>query len=193
MSARALFQSVLFSVAMVGIFSPASALTQQELIAKLESAGYSQIREVKPTAEGIAVKATKNGKEVSLVVDSSGQFQERQEMGSSPAANAPALTPVQPERSPRQSEQARDQERKSAEDVQVDRDWRAEQRDGDRMGQRRMGRMNDEDDSDHRTVGRNWRMQRDYGRGYYDEDRPRTRVKICTEYENGDEVCRYRN
>jgi hypothetical protein len=193
MSARALFQSVLFSVAMVGIFSPASALTQQELIAKLESAGYSQIREVKPTAEGIAVKATKNGKEVSLVVDSSGQFQERQEMGSSPAANAPTLTPVQPERSPRQSEQARDQERKSAEDVQVGRDWRVEQRDGDRMGQRRMGRMNDEDDSDHRTVGRNWRMQRDYGRGYYDEDRPRTRVKICTEYENGDEVCRYRN
>jgi hypothetical protein len=193
MSARALFQSVLFSVAMVGIFSPASALTQQELIAKLESAGYSQIREVKSTAEGIAVKAMKNGKEVSLVVDSSGQFQERQEMGSSPAANAPALTPVQPERSPRQSEQARDQERKSAEDVQVGRDWRAEQRDGDRMGQRRMGRMNDEDDSDHRTVGRNWRMQRDYGRGYYDEDRPRTRVKICTEYENGDEVCRYRN
>jgi hypothetical protein len=193
MSARAMFQSVLFSLAMVGIFSPASALTQQELIAKLESSGYSQIREVKSTAEGIAVKAMKNGKEVSLVVDSSGQFQERQEMGSSPAANPPALTPVQPERSPRQSEQARDQERKSAEDVQVGRDWRVEQRDGDRMGQRRMGRMNDEDDSDHRTVGRNWRMQRDNGRGYYDEDRPRTRVKICTEYENGDEVCRYRN
>ena len=63
-----------------------------------------------------------------------------------------------------------------------------------------MGRMNDEDDSDHRTVGRNWRMQRGDdargyydGRGYYDEDRPRTRVKICKEYENGDEVCRYRN
>ena len=80
-----------------------------------------------------------------------------------------------------------------AKDVQVGRDWRVEQRDGDRMGQRRMGRMYDEDDSDHRTVGRNWRTQRDYGRGYYDEDRPRTRVKICTEYENGDEVCRYRN
>ena len=193
MSARAMFQSVLFSVAMVGIFSPAYALTEQELIAKLESAGYSQIREVKSTAEVIAVKAMKNGKEVSLVVDSSGQYQERQEVGNSPAANPPQLTPVQPERSPRQAEQSRDQERKSAEDVQVGRDWRVEQRDGDRMGQRRMGRMYDEDDSDHRTVGRNWRTQRDYGRGYYDEDRPRTRVKICTEYENGDEVCRYRN
>ena len=160
MSARAMFQSVLFSVAMVGIFSPAYALTEQELIAKLESAGYSQIREVKSTAEGIAVKAMKNGKEVSLVVDSSGQYQERQEVGNSPAANPPQLTPVQPERSPRQAEQSRDQERKSAEDVQVGRDWRVEQRDGDRMGQRRMGRMNDEDDSDHRTVGRNWRTQR---------------------------------
>jgi hypothetical protein len=61
----------------IGVFSPAHALTQQELIAKLESAGYSQIREIKSTAEGTSVKAIKNGKEVSLVVDSSGQIQER--------------------------------------------------------------------------------------------------------------------
>ena len=27
---------------------------------------------------------------------------------------------------------------------------------------------------------------------YYDEDRPRRRVKICIEYENGDEYCRYK-
>ncbi|MGY8676482.1 hypothetical protein Q2941_01475 [Bradyrhizobium sp. UFLA05-153] len=47
-------------------------------MAKLQSAGYSQIRDIKSTAEGIAVKATRNGKEVSLVVDSSGQFKERQ-------------------------------------------------------------------------------------------------------------------
>jgi Peptidase propeptide and YPEB domain len=77
MSARAVFQALLFSLAMVDVFSPANALTQQELIAKLEAAGYSQIREVKSTAEGIAVKAVKDGKEVSLVVDSSGQIQER--------------------------------------------------------------------------------------------------------------------
>ena len=31
-----------------------------------------------------------------------------------------------------------------------------------------------------------------YGRGYYDEDRPRRRMKVCFEYENGDEYCRYR-
>jgi hypothetical protein len=62
----------------IGCFSPAYALTQQELVAKLEAAGYSQIRDIKSTAEGTAVKATKNGKEVSLVVDSSGQVKERQ-------------------------------------------------------------------------------------------------------------------
>jgi hypothetical protein len=77
MSARAVFQAVLCSLVMVGALSPAHALTQQELIAKLEAAGYSQIREIKSTAEGTAVKATKDGKEVSLVVDSSGKIQER--------------------------------------------------------------------------------------------------------------------
>jgi hypothetical protein len=56
-------------------------------------------------------------------------------------------------------------------------------------------------DRDDRTVGRNW--HHDYGdqeRGpYYRDDdryyesRPRSRVKICTEYENGDEFCRYRD
>jgi|GEM_PF-782103 hypothetical protein len=200
MSARAMFKTVLFSVSMVGILSPAYALTEQELTAKLESAGYSQIRDVKSTPEGTLVKAMKNGNEVSLVVDSSGQYREQQEVEKPSAGNPPHLAPVQPERSPRQAEQSREQDRRSAEDIQLGRDWRAEQRDGDRRGQRRIGRMNDEDDSDHRTVGRNWRMQRgddarSYydGRGYYDEDRPRTRIKICTEYENGDEVCRYRN
>jgi hypothetical protein len=55
----------------------ARALTEQELIAKLQVAGYSQIRDIKTTAEGTAVKAMKDGKEVSLVVDSSGKIQER--------------------------------------------------------------------------------------------------------------------
>jgi hypothetical protein len=36
-----------------------------------------RVREIKSTAEGTFVKAMKNGKEVSLVVDSSGQIQER--------------------------------------------------------------------------------------------------------------------
>jgi hypothetical protein len=77
MSARAVSQAVLYSLLMGGVFSPAYALTRQELVAKLQSAGYSQIREIKSTAEGTAVKAMKDGKEVSVVVDSSGQIQER--------------------------------------------------------------------------------------------------------------------
>ena len=107
-------------------------------------------------------------------------------------------TPVQPERTPQQSEQSRQQDRKSAEDTRMGRDWRAQQRDGERtgrmdQGQERMGRMNDRDDWDHRTVGRSWQMQREDRRGYDDEERPRVRIKICREYEDGDEVCHYRN
>ena len=77
MSTRAASRAVLWCLMMVGIFSPAHALTQEELVAKLEAAGYSQVRDIKSTAEGIAVKAKKDGKDVSLVVDSSGQFKER--------------------------------------------------------------------------------------------------------------------
>jgi hypothetical protein len=111
----------------------------------------------------------------------------------SPRSDQPSMTVVQPERSPQQSERSREQDRRSAEDVQVGRDWRAQQRDGERMGRIGQGRIIDENDLNHRTVGRNWQMQRDDERSYYDEARPRSRVKICTVYENGDEFCRYRN
>ncbi|NOJ38058.1 PepSY domain-containing protein [Bradyrhizobium australiense] len=77
MSTRAVSQAVLWCLTIAGMVSPAHALTQEELIAKLEAAGYSQVRDIKSTAEGIAVKATKDGKDVSLVVDSSGQVKER--------------------------------------------------------------------------------------------------------------------
>ena len=78
MSLRFFSQVVLCSLVMgSGFVSPATALTDQELLAKLESASYSQIRDIKSTAEGISVKAMKDGKEVSLVVDSSGQVKER--------------------------------------------------------------------------------------------------------------------
>ena len=76
MSARAVSQALLVFLGLAGLISTANARTQQELIAKLEAAGYSQVRDIKSTAEGIAVKA-KDGKEVSLVLDSSGQFKER--------------------------------------------------------------------------------------------------------------------
>jgi hypothetical protein len=64
-------------LALLGVITPAHALTQQELVAKLEAAGYTQVSDIKSTAEGTAVKAVKNGKEVRLVVDSSGQIKEQ--------------------------------------------------------------------------------------------------------------------
>ena len=77
MSARALSYAIACCLLMASAFTPAHALTQQELVAKLEAAGYSQVRDIKSTAEGISAKAMKNGKEVSLVVDSGGQVKER--------------------------------------------------------------------------------------------------------------------
>jgi len=56
---------------------PAYALTQDELVAKIQAAGYSQVSDIKSTAEGITAKAMKDGKEVRLVVDSSGQIKEQ--------------------------------------------------------------------------------------------------------------------
>src|SRR3954470_12980934 len=74
-----------------------------------------------------------------------------QQQGKAPAQSQsesapaqPQTVPVQPERTPRQSEQARKQDQDRAEDVQVGRDWRAQSRDGDRMGRMEkdgMGRM----------------------------------------------------
>ena len=125
-----------------------------------------------------------------------------------PASSQPQTVPVQPERTPQQSEQAREPDQKRAEDVRVRPGWRTEERDAsgrDRMGQNEMGpmrgQMRRDDDRDDRTVGRNWRMRDDedradrdgYGRSYHDADRPRRRVKICVEYADGDEYCRYRD
>jgi len=124
-----------------------------------------------------------------------------QQAGSASGTGQTQAVPVQPERTPQQSDQARERERQSAEETRVNRDWTTQQRDDDRMGmgmdrmrQQRMGRMMD--DMDHRTTGRSQRMQRDDDmdrRSRFDEDRPYRRVKICYEYENGDEFCRYRD
>jgi len=67
----------LLVAALAAGLSAAHALTQEELIAKIQAAGYSQVSDIKSTAEGTTVKAIKNGKEVRLVVDSSGQIKER--------------------------------------------------------------------------------------------------------------------
>jgi hypothetical protein len=124
-----------------------------------------------------------------------------QQADSTPGTGQTQAVPVQPERTPQQSDQARQRERQSAEDTRVNRDWTTQQRDEDSMGmermrQQRMGRMMDQD-MDHRTMGRNSRLQRDEEMDHrprsFDEDRPYRRVKICYEYENGDEFCRYRD
>jgi hypothetical protein len=57
--------------------SPQISAAEQDLIMKLEKAGYTEIREIKSTAEGIVAKAKKDGREVSLVSDSSGNVRER--------------------------------------------------------------------------------------------------------------------
>ena len=136
----------------------------------------------------------------SSLVPSFAQNQGNPPAPSQTTPSQPQTVPVQPERTPQQSEQSREQDRQRAEDTRLGRDWRV-QRDGDRMGRmerEEMGRMMDsmrrDMDSDHRTVGHGWRMRPDderADRGYPDEDRIRRRVKVCFEYENGDEYCRY--
>jgi hypothetical protein len=75
---RTFSQAVLWLWLMIaGGVSPVYALTQEELVAKIQAAGYSQVSDVKSTAEGITAKAMKNGKAVRLVVDSSGQIKEQ--------------------------------------------------------------------------------------------------------------------
>ncbi|WP_439400272.1 hypothetical protein ACRQ5Q_42710 (plasmid) [Bradyrhizobium sp. PMVTL-01] len=76
MRTSTIYRAALFVALAVG-FSPAHALTQEELVAKIQAAGYSQVKDVKSTAEGTTAKAMKNGKPVTLVVDSSGQIKER--------------------------------------------------------------------------------------------------------------------
>ena len=71
-----IYQAALFVALAMGL-SPAQALTQEELVAKIQAAGYSQVKDVKSTAEDTTAKAVKDGKPVTLVVDSSGQIKER--------------------------------------------------------------------------------------------------------------------
>ena len=75
MLVRAIYRAALCSVMTVGAFSAARGLTQEEIAAKLERAGYSQVREIK-SGKITTFKAVKDGKPVSLVVDSSGHIKE---------------------------------------------------------------------------------------------------------------------
>jgi hypothetical protein len=67
--------AILCALAIIRVFSPAFGRTLKEIVAKLESAGYSQIREIR-SGKITTYKAVKSGKEVSLVVDNFGKFKE---------------------------------------------------------------------------------------------------------------------
>ena len=77
MWARAVYLAALCSLALVGAASPARALTENEIVAKLESAGYSQIRAL-PAGKIKSFKAVKDGRDVSVIVDSTGHIKEVQ-------------------------------------------------------------------------------------------------------------------
>jgi hypothetical protein len=73
-------------------------------------------------------------------------------------------------------------------DRDVGPDWRMRGRETsrDRDADSRHFRERDDRDGDRADRNRNSRDD------YFDDDEPRRRVKICVEYANGDEYCRYR-
>jgi hypothetical protein len=70
-------------------------------------------------------------------------------------------TPVQPDRKPQQSDQAREQDKRGAEDTRINPNWTTRERSGGGMDMDRQRRA--DQDRDDRTVGRNWH------RGYDDK------------------------
>jgi hypothetical protein len=79
------FRPVLSSVAVAAIIATgghsialAQITTEDQVKAKLESQGYHDIRDVKFGPEGITLRATKDGQDRALTMDSSGKVIERQ-------------------------------------------------------------------------------------------------------------------
>jgi len=127
-----------------------------------------------------------------------------------PPAGAVQTIPGQPDQNSQQPrDQRTDRDRSKDDDRAIGHDRMMRRGDGDSMGR------------DDRETGSNWRMHRDReagrdrdmdrgrysdrgsrdddyaerdrdNRGYSDEVHPRHRVKICVEYDNGEEYCRYR-
>ncbi|MHC2463372.1 hypothetical protein ACVIHD_002384 [Bradyrhizobium embrapense] len=64
-------------LAIFNVLPAASALTLEDIRTRLAAAGYSHIREV-PSGKIKTSKATRDGKERSILVDSTGHFQELQ-------------------------------------------------------------------------------------------------------------------
>jgi hypothetical protein len=74
---RTLSLAILLLLELLMVSPSANALTQDEIVARLESAGYLQIRQI-PAGKIKSFKAVKNGKEVSIIVDSIGHIKELQ-------------------------------------------------------------------------------------------------------------------
>jgi hypothetical protein len=77
MRLRTFSPAILLSLELLMVSPSAHALTQDEIVTRLESAGYSQIRPV-PAGKIKSFKAVKNGKDVSIIVDSGGHIKELQ-------------------------------------------------------------------------------------------------------------------
>jgi hypothetical protein len=58
MPTRTIYQGAILLAIAAGL-STAHALTQEELVAKIQAAGYSQVSEVKSTAEGTTAKQSR--------------------------------------------------------------------------------------------------------------------------------------
>lgn len=132
-----------------------------------------------------------------------------QQEGKAPVAAPQAGAPAQPDQNSQQRDQRTDRDQPKADDREMGRGGMMRRGDGDRMSrdyremdpdwgmhrERETGRDRDMDRGRYGERGdRDWdHADRDRdNRSYFDEDRPRRRVKICVEYENGDEYCRYR-
>jgi hypothetical protein len=68
-------RAAICTLAIFAAILPAYGLTGQEAVARIEAAGYSQIREMS-AGKIMTYKAVRAGKEVSLVVDSFGKVKE---------------------------------------------------------------------------------------------------------------------
>jgi hypothetical protein len=76
---RILWSVALATVLVAGSHSVvfAQLTTEDEVRAKVESQGYREARDIKFGPEGITLKATKDGRERSLIVDSAGKIIEQ--------------------------------------------------------------------------------------------------------------------
>jgi hypothetical protein len=72
---RVLSRAAILTFVIFAVVWPAHGLTSEEVVAKIEAAGYSNIREM-TAGKIMTYKAVRAGKEVSLVVDSFGKIKE---------------------------------------------------------------------------------------------------------------------